>query len=113
MSRREMAISCLNFAVPPPWQCGVGTTADVALARDAQRLRARRRGDRRFRRSAREDLVRDVDLLLAADVERRALVQLRRLQVENAGVSVGRRAAGLLDDERERVRLVQQAQLAL
>src|SRR6185437_7041634 len=47
-----------------------------------------------------------------SDVERRALVKLRWRDVENALGAVRRRSPGLLDDEGERVRLVEQAQLA-
>src|SRR5215831_1036285 len=60
----------------------------------------------------REDLLGESDLVLAADVQGRALVQLERRDVEDALAAVDRGAAGLLDDERERVRLVEKAQLA-
>src|SRR3982750_3701393 len=72
----------------------------TSLRRDERRLRA-------------EDPRRELHLILAANVERRALVQLRRRQIENAPRAIRRGAAGLLDDERQRIRLVEQAQLAV
>src|SRR5690606_15260496 len=60
-------------------------------------------------RKAAHDLV---DVALAAEVQRRALVQLARGHVEDALPAVAGGPAGALADERERRVLVQQAQLA-
>src|SRR5687767_12913360 len=52
-------------------------------------------------------------LRLAADEERRALVQVGRVDVEDAAAAVGRLALGLLGQEGDRVGLVQKPELAL
>ena len=57
-------------------------------------------------------LQRGLHFRLATDVERCALVQVRRVDVENATRAVDRETTRLLGNERERIRLVQQAQLA-
>jgi hypothetical protein len=56
--------------------------------------------------------VRERARVAAADVQRRALVELGGLDVENAARPIGGETAGLLHDEGERIGLVQQAQLA-
>src|ERR671912_764402 len=61
----------------------------------------------------RERLQREIDVALRAHEQRDALVQLRRLDVEQPRLAVDRRAARLLADERERIRLVEQSQLSL
>src|SRR2546425_2918899 len=53
------------------------------------------------------------DIILAADHERRLLMQALRHDVEHRPAAVGRPAPRLLHHERERRRLVHQAQLAL
>src|SRR6478736_10110627 len=53
-----------------------------------------------------------IHLVLRAEEHRNALVEALRLDVEDALVAVRRGAARLLDDERHRVCLVHQAQLA-
>src|SRR5690349_17162234 len=60
-----------------------------------------------------QNALRQLDLALAADVQRRALMELRGLDVENAVRAIACRAAGLFDDERERIGLVQKTQLSL
>src|SRR6185503_17173715 len=51
------------------------------------------------------------DLVPAADEERRALMQLGRVHVQNALMPVAGKPAGLLHDKRERIRLVEETQL--
>src|SRR5690242_11502483 len=63
-------------------------------------------------RHAGHALLRHLDARLAADVERRALVQLGGENVEDANGAVARRSTRLLDDEAERIRLVKETQLA-
>src|SRR5262245_22836395 len=53
-----------------------------------------------------------LDLLARAEDERNALVQLGRGDVEHALASGGRAAARLLDDERDRVGLIEEAKAA-
>ena len=52
-----------------------------------------------------------LDLVPGAENERRALVQARRLEVHDPLATSGRAAAGLLDDERDRIALIHQPQL--
>src|SRR5829696_3686935 len=59
----------------------------------------------------RQGLQRQIDVALGAHEQRNALMQLRRLHVEDALAAVDGRTAGLLADERQWIRLVQQAQL--
>src|SRR3954470_17244566 len=54
-----------------------------------------------------------LDLLAIAEHERHALVQRLWLEVEDARPAVGRSPAGLLDEERQRVGLVDQPQAAV
>src|SRR5690348_18427962 len=63
-------------------------------------------------RFAAKHALREQHVRLASDIERRALMQLGRLDVQNALTTVGCRAASLLDDEPQRVRLVEQAELS-
>ena len=79
------------------------------VARGHQRLRVIPRRPR----GRAQQLRREIDLALASDVQRRALMQLRRLHIHHAMRAIVRRAARLLDDERERIGLVQQAKLAV
>src|SRR4029079_1470007 len=59
------------------------------------------------------ELSKRFDVLLRAENERHALVQGRWCDVEDVLLAVDRRTASLFEDERHRVGLVQQAQLAL
>src|SRR5690606_4841323 len=52
-------------------------------------------------------------VLPAADEERSALVQLRRLDVQDALPPIRRGSASLLRDERQRARLIQKPELAV
>src|SRR6186997_696764 len=61
----------------------------------------------------RERLQREVDVALGAHEQRRALVEVVRLNVEQADLAIDRRASRLLADEREGIGLVEQTQLAL
>src|ERR1700720_44826 len=79
------------------------------------RSRAYRPGRRKRRGSLprpAQHLARGIDVVVAADEERSALVQLRGLDVEDALVAIGCRSARLLDDEGERTGLVKEAKLA-
>src|SRR5262245_6457945 len=55
----------------------------------------------------------DLHLRLAADEEGRALMQSRRLDVEDAALAVGGHAAGLLAEEGDGVGFVHEPKLAL
>src|SRR6266853_3265439 len=59
-----------------------------------------------------QHLARGIDVVVAPDEERSALVQLGGLNVEDAFLAVGCRATCLLDDEGERTGLVKEAKLA-
>src|SRR5258705_4928725 len=62
--------------------------------------------------AAAQHRARGIDIVLAADEEWGPLVQLRRLNVEDTLSTVGRRPTSLLDDERKRVRLIEEPQLS-
>src|SRR5687767_14480785 len=61
----------------------------------------------------RERLQCEVDVALGAHEQRRALMQVGRLHVQQARLAVDRRTARLLADEREWIRLVEKPQLPL
>ena len=61
---------------------------------------------------SRENFPRRLHVILAPDVERRPLVQLVRHDVEDVRLAVGRRSTSRFNHEGERVRLVEQSQLA-
>src|SRR5678815_962857 len=64
------------------------------------------------RRGSVECLRDELDVLLRADHQRTPLVQLGRLDIENAIDAVGRCATGLLRDERHRIGFVGEPELA-
>src|ERR1700720_3173654 len=79
------------------------------------RSRAYRPGRRKRRGSLprpAQHLARGIDVVVAADEERSALVQLRGLDVEDALLTVSRRTARLLHNESEWTRLVKETKLA-
>src|SRR3990170_2316117 len=83
-------------------RAGTGSRADGAYRGPRARI-VRRLAQHRARR---------VDIVLAADVERDALMELGRLDVQHALRPVAGGATCLLDDESERIGLVEEAQLA-
>ena len=96
--------------MPPARRAPVAGSPDQSLGAVHRATAARSTAQaRRLRRSISG---RDLNVALAADEQRRPLMQLRRHDVENRAAAVRRRSAGLLADERQRIRLVEQPQLA-
>src|SRR5687767_12804814 len=87
-------------------RAGSGTGGSSRSYRAGRRERARTLCSPALHRT------RSVDVVLAADEKRSALMQLGRLDVEDALHAVGGGAAGLLDDERQRIRFVKQPELS-
>src|ERR1700693_481941 len=79
------------------------------------RSRAYRPGRRKRRGSlpgAAQHLARGIDVVVTADEERSALVQLRGLDVEDALLAVGCSTARLLDNESEWTGLIKETKLS-
>ena len=119
-SRRKICSKvCLTVVVPAPEEPVtemMGCRADIASRSPQARNRPRcpKRGERSpFLVRPRAVVGDALDLLAVAEDERHALVQRLGLEVEDARPAVGRGAARLLDEERDRVGLVDEPQAAV
>ena len=91
---------------------GVVTRASSGARRQSRAYRAHRGKLAGALDAATQHRARGIDVVLAADEEWSPLVQLRRLNVEDALFAVGRRPTSLFDDERKRVCLVKEPEFS-
>src|SRR5688572_33403881 len=86
------------------------TTAERLLPTAAEARPGKCRGRSAL---AGDELTERRDVVLRSEDERRALVELLRQDVEDAILAVDRRATRLLEEERHRVRFVEETELAV